>query len=83
MTEGDDAAGEPRLWFLSLAPAGEPSREIPLDWWLARGRGRPPLEFAVELGRPGMRVTVMGTGDFSLPGGAAGYGTVIAAWLRE
>jgi hypothetical protein len=68
---------EPCLFFLSLAPRGTPSQELPPGW-----RGfEADSSFAVEIA-PGVRVAPLGTGDFMLPGGIVGRGAGIAVWAE-
>jgi hypothetical protein len=69
---------EPRLFFLSLAPRGTPSQELPPGW-----RGfEADSSFAVEIA-PGVRVAPLGTGDFMLPGSVVGRGAGIAVWAES
>ena len=66
---------EPRLFFLSLAPKSVPDQEVPPGWrnWDAdEGRA-----FEVSAG---VRVALLGTGDFILPGGIVGRGAAVAVW---
>lgn len=68
----------PRLFFLSLAPRGTPSRELPTGW---RDLDAGDPTFAVEVA-PGVRVALLGTGDFILPDGALERGAGIAVWTE-
>jgi hypothetical protein len=68
-----------RLLFLSQSPGRVPDQEIPDDW--ARDvLGRAPGEPRGTQVAPGVRVALLGTGDFILPGDAIGGGALIAVW---
>jgi hypothetical protein len=68
---------EPRLFFLSLAPRSVPDQEVPPGWrsWEADG------DRAFEI-TPGVRLALLGTGDFILPGGVVGRGAAVAVWTE-
>lgn len=69
---------DPQLFFLSLAPRSVPDQEVPPGWrnWEADA-GR-----AFEVA-PGVRVALLGTGDFTLPCGTIGRGAGIAVWTDD
>jgi hypothetical protein len=81
-TPGTGVPGEsavtPRVFALSLN-RGIPHQEIPPEFLRARLEREPDPGRAVEIA-PGVRITLMGTGDILLPDGEACYGARIAVW---
>jgi len=68
---------EPRLFFLSLAPKSVPDQEVPSGWCGWGADARHAFEVA-----PGVRVALIGTGGFILPGGVTGNGAAVAVWAE-
>jgi len=75
-------APDPRIFAL-----GNVRREVPLDWWRARGREEPDIDFAVTVA-PGVHVELLGWGNFLVPGGEGeapvpGSGGWVAVWAQS
>lgn len=70
---------DPRVFFLRNR-GGE---EVPLGYLRQRGgHGIPEAESAAEVA-PGVRIALMGTGDFLLPdSGGVGWGALVAVWAE-
>jgi hypothetical protein len=67
---------DPRVFLLSTLQRR--CQEIPLDYARSR-REVPDPDSATEIA-PGVRVALIGTGDFLLPSGAVAWGAQIVVW---